>query len=40
MLTWIMASETSQRCSWSRTSRRQRIIQPNVLSTTHLRGRG
>ena len=34
MLTWIMASETSQRCSWSRTSRRQRIIQP-VLSTTH-----
>ncbi len=30
MLTWIMAPNTSRRLSWSRTRRRQRIIQPKV----------
>ena len=38
MPTWIMAWETSQRSSSSRTSRRQRLIQPNDLSMTHRRG--
>ena len=38
MLTWIMASDTSQRRSSSRTRRRQRVIQPKVRSTTYRRG--
>jgi len=36
---WIMASETSRRCSYTCTRRRQRIIQPKVRSATHRRGR-
>ena len=33
-----MASDTSMRISYSRTSLRHRVIQPNVLSTTQRRG--